>query len=240
MNKTYCFSDLHGMKVFWDSIKEIMDETDKAYCLGDVIDRGEDGYDMAKEILEDPRIIYLKGNHEDMFVNSARRTIARNKKREDLGFAFCKAFEIHYYNGGESTEIGWFADKCPEDIINKLDNLPYYATYINKNGFKIFLSHAGLEYPFEETIDKLDAFTKNDLLWDRDHYLFDWPEDTTYDIMIHGHTPIPYVDGAPKNLKNMKPYVYCDNHKIAIDTGCFDTGEFIVLDLDTFEYIHIS
>ena len=38
---------------------------------GDAADRGPDGYRIIKELLNDPQIIYIYGNHEDLFIKAA-------------------------------------------------------------------------------------------------------------------------------------------------------------------------
>lgn len=233
MNKTYCFTDIHGVKTFWEEIKDLMDETDKAYCLGDCLDRGANGYAIAKEILADPRITYIKGNHEDLFVKSARKSL----RLSENDFAYTEEFNWHIDNGGWPTEMDWLYDGRPVDIVDALDNLPYYAYYTNKNNQKIFLSHAGLEYPVIES-NPLDNDTKEELLWNRFHMYDEWPNCDT-DIMIHGHTPMQFLDPDLNASIDLEPFIYCDWHKIDLDTGGYYSNQFLVLDLDTFDWVQI-
>jgi serine/threonine protein phosphatase 1 len=66
MYKTYAFSDVHGIYDLWAQIRDYCDETDTIYFLGDACDRGEDGIRIIIELLQDKRVKYIKGNHEDM------------------------------------------------------------------------------------------------------------------------------------------------------------------------------
>ena len=68
----YCFTDLHGMYNLWQQIRDYASPTDKLYFLGDAMDRGPHGIKILKELLADPRVVFIKGNHEDIFVSSAR------------------------------------------------------------------------------------------------------------------------------------------------------------------------
>jgi serine/threonine protein phosphatase 1 len=92
MNRIFACSDLHGNYKVFQSILQKIDETDKVIILGDVVDRGEHGFQMLKEILLDKRFILIKGNHEDMFVDDMRE-FHRNEGRD----------ESHAWNGGDPT-----------------------------------------------------------------------------------------------------------------------------------------
>ena len=60
----------HDKKIIenWNSI---VNPEDEVYCLGDCGDRGPDGYRIMTEVLGTSNITYLKGNHEDLFVQAA-------------------------------------------------------------------------------------------------------------------------------------------------------------------------
>ena len=68
MGKVYACSDLHGMYKLWKQIENYLQEDDRLIFLGDAADRGTDGIQIMVELLADPRVTYLKGNHEDMMV----------------------------------------------------------------------------------------------------------------------------------------------------------------------------
>ena len=100
----YAFSDLHGQYDLWRQIKEFCKPDDKLYFLGDAADRGSDGVRIMVELLADPRIIYLKGNHEyfieNFFFNNANE----------------EALKIWTINGGGPTQ------KALIDLINSGGN----------------------------------------------------------------------------------------------------------------------
>lgn len=218
MNKCYAFTDIHGNYNLWKQISEYCDETDKIYFLGDAIDRGPHGLKIMNELLKDPRVTYLMGNHEEFFVEIGSEIT----KKRMLNATFWER------NGGtptinallklsEESQLYFF------EKINVLDRLIYYK---NKNGQTIVLSHAG--FTPGRTV------TKQDLLWDRFHFVDYWPEDEEYKdyYVVHGHTPVQY-------FKETEVRYYCDGHKIDLDLGTAFSNQIALLDLDTLEIVKI-
>ena len=70
MGSHYVFSDIHGNYKLFKKIKGFLHQDDVCYVLGDCADRGTKGYTIIKEVLQDGRFIYIKGNHEDLFATS--------------------------------------------------------------------------------------------------------------------------------------------------------------------------
>lgn len=223
MNKVFAFTDIHGRYDLLKQILDYMDETDKAYFLGDAADRGPDGVKCIFTLLNDKRIIYLKGNHEDFFVSIGSEIIDKKYLNADLW----------RMNGGDKTiydfeNLDFFAQ---ERLLSKLNLLPVHITYVNKNNQFIHLSHAGYNIETKPTNEK-------DFLWDRNHIVQRyWSKEEKYQnhYIVHGHTPIYYMHhkGGPiLDLSNLK---YCDNHKIDLDVACFSTGVIPLFNLDTLE-----
>ena len=70
---TYCVSDIHGNMKLWHQMKSIIKVEDKLICLGDCADRGEDGWEIIKDMLcgvNDNWITYVRGNHEQMLIDA--------------------------------------------------------------------------------------------------------------------------------------------------------------------------
>ncbi|MBE6156102.1 MAG: hypothetical protein E7164_05080, partial [Firmicutes bacterium] len=143
----YVFSDLHGRKDLWlKANKEVFGPKDTIYFLGDAADRGPDGWEMIKTLLDDERIFYLMGNHEDMLI----RAIEGNY--DDLS--------LLYWNGGKNTFEAYELDtqENQKKYLEKLKKLPKYV-YWYKNGKTIILSHAGMT-------PGRPIFDENDWFWD--------------------------------------------------------------------------
>ena len=67
--KTVCFADLHGNYNLWTAIKNYYGPKDTLIFLGVACDRGPDGIKIMQEMFEDNRVIYILGNHEEMFLS---------------------------------------------------------------------------------------------------------------------------------------------------------------------------
>lgn len=210
---TYAISDLHGRKDLWlKANKEVFGPNDTIYFLGDAADRGPDGWEIIKTLLDDKRVIYLKGNHEDMLYNAVKKG-----KTATL-----------YQNGGKSTfeAFGLDTKENQKKYLEKLKALPKHETYYpfeSKN--VLILSHAG-------TTPGRPIFDEDDWLWDREHLYDEWISDREDIFIIHGHTP---VQNLAEYEGIIKPIRYCNGHKVDIDLGAFISNKLGILNLDTFE-----
>lgn len=231
MNKTYAFSDIHGMYDLWAQIRDYCDETDTIYFLGDACDRGEDGAAIINELLKDKRVIYLKGNHEDMLTTCVPEFTEghfENKPWWDM-------------NGGRET---WESlEKMSEDylqyFVKRLENLPHFAWYESPNGHTIFLSHAGTDLRYTEQQLKMMG-RKDPYMWDRRHFLAPHPSGMEKVYQVHGHTPVQFLfRHLGMNTEEVKVLQYTEN-KIDIDMACFDSGKVALIDLDTFEVVYFD
>lgn len=224
MNKTYCFTDLHGMYNLWAQIRDYCDESDILIFLGDACDRGDSGIKIITELLRDKRVKYLKGNHEDMI------TIVGPELIEG---------QYHNYswwlmNGGAQTAEDFL--KLPllsqEWIVEKLNALPDHMWYTNKKGQEIFLSHAGTDLIYSKRDLELMG-RKDPYIWDRKHIGPSWPQEPEYEnkYVVHGHTPVQNLlrDGTVRVVK------YAHGHKIDLDFGSFQSCTAVLFDLDEME-----
>ncbi len=173
MARVFIIGDIHGCcKTFKKLVIEEIDlkKSDKIYCLGDYIDRGPDTKGVIDFILElrqkGHAIHTLRGNHEQMLLNSAN---------DEHAF-------LHWTtNGGENTLASFQIDG-----IKKLK--PQYLNFLRRTKFFIetkdfILVHAGLNFTLENPLADKDA-----MLWIRNFTV-----DKNYlkaKLLIHGHTPM--------------------------------------------------
>lgn len=245
MGSVYAFSDLHGCWYNFEEILKILQPDDTIYCLGDCGDRGEDGWKIIKTVLDDPRFIYLKGNHEDMFCKAVM-SYYRIKQtynyidEEEIIFhlEYDDDYSLMVYNGGEKTFKDWKKDKDKMFYYRKIKDLPIQKTYKNKKGQIIILTHAGYTPHLNQIPDD------EDLIWNRYHFNQEWDKNFPDTIIVHGHTPIPYFNeycwDYPKEEKEGALW-YCNNHKVNIDCGTVFTGISTLVNLDTWnEYVIID
>ena len=230
--KHYVMSDIHGMGGLFDEIMEFLNEQTDGYqliFLGDACDRGPDGYRIMKSLLENPNVIYLQGNHEDLFVKAAREakayaledhmSIQEQVNRVGDMFSYM-AYELghearlYLQNGGQPTFEAWIADGASMSFVNTIAQLPIYHCLNDK----IDMFHAG------STSYTLEMMDKNEMLWDRDHFGIKWMYGEGDRTLIHGHTPVKYVyDYIEEEVPRIwKPLRYSEN-KICMDTAAFRT-----------------
>ena len=224
------------------------------YC-GDACDRGADGYRIMKDLLENPYVVYLKGNHEDLFVQAAREIKQmfnfENADRDKIK-TILSAFDYKYANiqdslnnGGMTTLMAWIKDGIPMEIVEHIEKLPLtFSTdtcdFCHAAGiYKTFKKAADAEYNEKE----VEEYTSNSLLWSRTAFEYGWAPNRT---VIFGHTPVPYLldDLRVKRDKDniLRPYKYIGTAnpamtgtKIDIDTGAAFTGIAYVLNILTMQ-----
>ena len=119
----FVFSDIHGRYDLWEQVKEYL-HGQPAIFLGDAADRGPDGYQVMKELLDSPNIIYLKVNHEDMFIETARSYFKEKQPTCELSDfeVFGNAYRLLIYLSFLSIEINLILDM----LIFHLYLLIYY------------------------------------------------------------------------------------------------------------------
>lgn len=212
----YAFSDLHGQYKLWQQIKDFISISDTVYCLGDCADRGPQGWQIIKEVLDTPNITYIRGNHEQFIID--------------------KDYWLWRYNGGDFTIEAAEKDSASNwnKVYTKLLKTPFLAKYKNKQNDYILMCHAGLDPNLVQLWDE------EELLWNRNHIELPWPQGWEKFIVIHGHTPVSYMNKFVELKKAHKQmqygaYWYSNNHKCCIDQGSFITGKALLLDLDTFK-----
>ena len=229
----YACSDLHGDLNLWKQIKSFLKENDELYFLGDVIDRGEDGIEILKDMMNLLNVYFIIGNHEEMMINSIEELDKINSDLNIENFFYSiqemENFELWCSNGGYPTYVNFMSEteETQKEILNYLKNKTFKSITIlsNKNQNKILLSHSG----------------KHDT-WDRWHFRH-FEVMPVKNILIHGHTPYMVLrNDLPKeekvNKEQLYPVWYNNNQKCDIDCGTVFTKEICLLDLDTFD-IHM-
>lgn len=203
MDRVIIIGDVHGCyKALMNLLSKISfkPEKDKIIFLGDLIDRGDESYEVfqyvksLKEQMGD-RCIILMGNHEHMFLNN------------HLSW---------YYNGAFSTI---------ESFKNHDADIDDYKDFIKENMIfyykddNIQCCHAGLE----DEIEKSDEY---ELIWNRDAFKLGLYDGKT---TIVGHTPVKNPCRTYKQENGIgdmeiyrynKKYDYPEIGLINIDTGC--------------------
>jgi len=270
MRDIFTFGDIHGR---WSLYKTIVDycKSQDPECsivfLGDACDRGSDGYKIMKDLLNDPQIIYLMGNHEEIFINACDAIIGYHAQNDELynklhnytkdeAKKFIQSFmgnldiNLACANQGDITLIDWLANGADEDFLDKIRALHYTFSWENFD-----FCHAGTVYrTFNEVAqDEYNEVPANSalkymLLWDRDSIPFGWE---TGRVCIHGHTPTTFLPAKAYGSRDISPakiHPACwgelwgdgakrGGKKIDMDTGATFTGRAYVLNVLTLNVI---
>lgn len=235
---TYAVSDIHGC---YDKYLQLLEAInfgpeDMLFVLGDVIDRGPDGFRILLDMAERFNVVGLLGNHEAMAVD-ALPGILRSVRQGDgiLTRKEADAADLWLCNGGELSLAGFFGldtDRAQAvwDYLRKM--LLYREVKVGNRQF--VLVHGGLE-GFSPT-RPLEDYDPDEILWFRPE------EDTVYyqdKYVVFGHTPVQILDIGNAN-PDVPAKIYREGKLIDIDCGCtFPRGQLGCLCLDTMKEVYV-
>jgi serine/threonine protein phosphatase 1 len=186
MDRIYAIGDIHGCHDRLLALMERIDidwATDTLVFLGDYLDRGPRSFEVIDFLIDlkarHPRTVFLKGNHEAMFLDFL-------KGRETLAYI---------YNGGQQTLDSYFRHNhqghqlsIPKEHLDFLNSL----VLCHVTEAYIFV-HAGLRVgvPVEKQAEE-------DLLWIREPFI-----ESRHDFgktVVFGHTPLPEPLVTPEKI----------------------------------------
>lgn len=256
MGKIYASADWHGN---WAASKQALDflaKDDKLIYLGDCTDRGKYGIKLLKTLMNDPRVTYIKGNHDEFLEYAIEKEFWDNNSKYIPCISEHKImnFDTSYWltlNGGYNTFKDFLKEtkEEKEKILKYIQEMLLTTTLVTQQG-KIILEHAGYT-------PGVTSVQRHDPLWDRTHFNHEWVvSPDTY--IVHGHTPVQYLKydigyngESPLTEEEMlykkhffadeptdyKPTIlrYCNGHKFDLDMCTVYSDRVALLDLDTFE-----
>jgi serine/threonine protein phosphatase 1 len=199
----FLVGDIHGhlskLKKIITLIKNDYKDGDSFIFLGDYIDRGPSSFEVIEFLIElsaKYNIVFLTGNHEDMFL----RYLTKGDN-----------YSNYIRNGGGYTIKSYTKNLndfiIPESHKKFFNNLKLYY----ENDYFIAV-HAGLN----PGVKNMSEQKKNDMIWIReDFYKYPKKWDKT---IIFGHTPTPYIHNSDS--------VYFDESRniIGLDTNAMSDG----------------
>ncbi|HWO40948.1 MAG TPA: metallophosphoesterase family protein [Candidatus Eisenbacteria bacterium] len=207
----YVIGDIHGcvdeLVCLIDAVRPA--PSDRLIFLGDYVDRGPDSKGVISYILglKDAfgvRPVFLKGNHEDMFLAY-------------LGLPG-RYGDMFLYNGGGATLASYGVKRAPEHGAALLAELPpehikFLRSLVNYHVTGGFLCvHAGVNplKPLEEQDETETLWIRNEFIANRHRLPY---------TVIFGHTP-------------QREVFYDLPYKIGIDTGLVYGNKLTCIDLE--------
>ncbi len=128
----YVMSDIHGEADRFHAMLEKVQFSpeDTLYILGDVVDRGQDGISLLKEIMEMPNAVMLLGNHEYMMLQymspSASETDIRRWNRNGNAPTLTKFLRLKVR---EQKEILHYLKMLPTHLKVTVDDRSFYFVH---------------------------------------------------------------------------------------------------------------
>lgn len=267
MHDIFFFTDIHGQKDLFHSMYDWCMRQDPECMIiygGDACDRGDYGYDIMCELLDLPNVIYLKGNHEDMFVQACDTIIGHYACDDEMYNYLHKihtqdeantilhaiqneTITLACWNGGHPTLTAWIRNGADEEFVERIRNLPltfqtdtvdFCHSAYSPNAFN---DVAQAEY--NNIVP--NHWAADGLLWDRHSLNYGW---TTGRYVVFGHTPTVNLHtkihhGMQED--NIRPCAWQslipsdrekrNGWKIDMDTGATWTGRAYVLNALTMQ-----
>lgn len=230
----YAIADLHGC---YDKYIKMLEKIsfgreDTLYVLGDVIDRGEDGIKILRDMMRRINVVPVLGNHELMaysVLTTLNVEITEENYATQINARTLKLLNNWMFNGGETTLEAFrrLSRSVREDVLEYFREFSLYET-VEVGGRAFVLVHGGIEN-FEA--DKpLDAYDVNDFVWARCDYKRTYYKDR---YLVTGHTPTQLIDPEYSGK------IYMCNHHIAIDCGAVFGHPLGCVCLDTLETFYV-
>jgi len=198
--RDFIIGDLHGA---YDALTEMLEliefdkSKDRMFSVGDLVDRGPESFKCLL-LTEEPWFIAVRGNHEDMMLDTIKK----------------------YDNGGDISQdyshwVGKHTDNDKQTAAYLARQLPYVINVETPHGH-VGICHA--QPPTDDWNDTNDYFNQNMMVWGRDRVMRNQRIQTkNVDVTYHGHTPKPNVVSLGNGVWLDTGAVFNDGHLTAID-----------------------
>ncbi len=175
----YVIGDIHGCYKTLAKLYEQLDNSRKIYCVGDVIDRGNNSRECL-EFIKEKGILPIIGNHEHMMLCAYDAIHPTYRSPRNLWMT----------NGGNSV-LKNYNNTVPKDVAEWVSSWPYYRSVMYKKT-KYLITHSSVYQTLTKDINMITekATQTNEMiyqtfLWNR----FSYPGvKGSYHII--GHTPL--------------------------------------------------
>ena len=235
----YVVSDIHGC---YDRYRKLLERIglgpdDTLYVLGDVIDRGSDGFRILLDMAGRPNVMGLMGNHEAMAIDAIPYVLdavsqVGNTALSEEGE---EAVGLWFRNGGGVSLDSFLLLDADEarTAWGYMRDMPLHRE-VEAGGRQFVLVHGGLD-GFAPS-RPLDDYERDEIVWCR-------PEaDQAYytdKVLVVGHTPTWHFY-REHGQRPLEAGIFRTGSFIDIDCGCvYPGGRLGCLCLDTMEEIYV-
>ena len=213
----YVCSDIHGQYELYKKMKADLQlgDGDTLYILGDLIDRGPEIFPLFLDVMEDPHVCCLLGNHEWLMADYAAGDSQNGRWFKPANSGSITWGQYRSLPEVTQQKIMDFIHSRPLQVEVEVDGMTFLLSH------SYFLADRGTEYWKNVTADQVYDTVWNSPWREKQHVEF---EDYLKDGRIHviGHVPVQYF-AAPVNGSEGKTMVAADlpeYHLVNIDLGC--------------------
>lgn len=210
----FAIGDIHGeYALFEEMIKNFDPHNHQLVLMGDLLDRGarsKESLLLGKKLVEDFDAVYLRGNHEEYFLQFLQSPeewympYVRNGGKETMESLLHQGATEEY----SPTEIALMIRSRYKELVDFLTQRPLYYEWQN-----YLFVHAGVD------LTKKDwrQTSPRDFIWIREP--FHEGENKTGKTIVFGHTITPSLHGDMQTTD-----LWINDNKIGIDGGAVFGG----------------
>ena len=228
-HRLYVVGDVHGHLATFRALLHRLNlgPEDRVVCLGDMIDRGPDSAGLVDLLRSHPQVICLKGNHEQMAVQSVQM---------DGTF---EAWQPWMKRGGKSTYASyivqaegdlWQAKQTMVDDFIWLDNLPT----------QVVLDHIRLVHAGYDPRMPLDMQGEKELLWIRKEWFQHEGAVDPARTVFFGHTTTTKLGDAAGEVARSETLLFDGRPAwVGVDIGAYNhvSPGLVAMDVSTFRVV---
>ena len=228
-HRLYVVGDVHGHLATFRALLHRLNlgPEDRVVCLGDMIDRGPDSAGLVDLLRSHPQVICLKGNHEQMAVQSVQ-----------IDGTF-EAWQPWMKRGGKSTYASyivqaegdlWQAKQNMVDDFIWLDNLPT----------QIVLDHIRLVHAGYDPRMPLDMQGEKELLWIRKEWFQHEGAVDPARTVFFGHTTTTKLGDAAGEVARSETLLFDGRPAwVGVDIGAYNhvSPGLVAMDVSTFRVV---
>lgn len=229
----YVIGDLHGCKEKYDRMLEKLNPGDKdaVFVLGDVLDIGEEGIEILRDMMYRANVYPILGEREyyaKKLLGDISGYGSIEKAREALSEEKNQLLEKWLKLGGEKTITAFLEleEEEKEAILDYLEEFNPYEELVCA-GKKFVLAHAGIS-GFEEE-KSLEEYSEEDFVF----------AETDYNQIYFGKAYL--ITGHKPTVAIGKEYagkVYAKKRHLAVDCGAAFGGRLAAVCLDTLKVFY--